>query len=213
MRGQTDRVQVPALTSPSLDEPITESRDISNWLCKQQPELVPDEHRETIERLMDQLYSFHAMSLSVPPDDHRHGVSNQAAAMLERADLSDSYRRRLEIKSLFHDQIHSRTLQSDHIEEVEEQARTFVNDVSVVLRMHQNGGPYIFGEKPTILDAHVTALAVRFIDLKRDDLLPDPALRDYALGVMATNEWHRATHGRPTVWNTSLGPVGALDPL
>jgi hypothetical protein len=99
----TDKVsrgQVPALTSPLLSAPLTDSRDISKWLCEQQPRLVPAEHRETIDRLMDGLYAFHALSLSTPERERIHGVPNVAAAMLERSDISDTWRRALELKSV-----------------------------------------------------------------------------------------------------------------
>lgn len=92
--------QVPALTSPALESTLDDSRDIAKWLCERQPELLPEEHRETIEHLMDKLYSFHGKALLVPPEDRKHGVPNQAAAMLESTDLSEYHRRALEMKSI-----------------------------------------------------------------------------------------------------------------
>lgn len=88
------------LKSPSSPSPIADSRDISRWLCEQQPQLVPSEHRDTIERLMDLVYGFHAQALCIPESRRTHGVKNLAAAQLERSDISERYRRALEIKSV-----------------------------------------------------------------------------------------------------------------
>lgn len=93
---------MPALTdsSTTLSAPLTDSHDICRWLCEQQPELIPSQHRETIERLMGEFYSFHAQALTVLPEDSKDGIPNQAAAKLERQDIVESYRRQLEIKSV-----------------------------------------------------------------------------------------------------------------
>ena len=88
------------MSSPSLSSVLTDSRDISRWLCEQQPELVPEEHKDSIVRLIDMLYDFHAMALTMPPEDRKDGVPNQAAALLENADLTEAHRRALEIKSV-----------------------------------------------------------------------------------------------------------------
>lgn len=92
--------QVPVLTSPTLSSPLHESYDISKWLCERQPELIPAEHREVILQLMDKLYKFHAMALTVALEDRKDGIPNQAAAFLENQNLSETHRRALEIKSI-----------------------------------------------------------------------------------------------------------------
>jgi glutathione S-transferase len=79
-------------------------------------------------------------------------------------------------------------------------------------KYHEEGKPWIFGHEPTILDAHAAVLAYRMMDLGRDDLLPD-IIRRYATAVRETKEWKKVTHGRPTVWNISLGPAAHLNPL
>lgn len=88
------------MTSPALESALDDSRDIAKWLCERQPELLPREHRETIERLMDKLYAFHGKALLVAPENRSHGYPNTAAAMLESTDLSEEYRRALEMKSI-----------------------------------------------------------------------------------------------------------------
>ncbi|POR38766.1 Thioredoxin-like protein [Tolypocladium paradoxum] len=66
--------QVPALTSPALESALDDNHDISKWLCARQPELVPDEHREGIERLMDKIYAYYAKALLVAPEDRNYGL-------------------------------------------------------------------------------------------------------------------------------------------
>ena len=61
---------------------------------------MPTERKEDIIRLMDEIYAFHAMALTIPEEDRLHGVPNMAAALLERSDISEEYRRALEMKSI-----------------------------------------------------------------------------------------------------------------
>ncbi|UNI24373.1 hypothetical protein JDV02_010124 [Purpureocillium takamizusanense] len=205
--------QVPALTSPLLDFNIVESRDIAEWLCQKQPELLPEEHRETIERLMGDMYSFHAKALLVAPDDRKDGIQNQAAAMLESPELTGAHRRALEIKSVFHDTYYSRTLEPDSISRAEKQAQVLMSDLASLLEVHKGDGKtWIFGDRPTILDAHAVAFTARLLDQKRSELVLD-AVKDYAEVVFKTEEWRKVTHGRPTLWDVSMGHAADLDPL
>ena len=91
---------MPVLTGLSLDAPITDSSDISRWLCAQQPKLKPAEHTATIDMLVKKIYAFHAMALTIPAEERKFGVPNQAAEKLEKENLSDGHRRALEIKSI-----------------------------------------------------------------------------------------------------------------
>lgn len=93
-------LQVPSLTSPELAAPISDSRGIATWLCAKQPELLPEEHKEAIARLMEKLYHFHLKALNIPADAANTGIPNKAAAMLENPGLSEQHRRALEIKSV-----------------------------------------------------------------------------------------------------------------
>lgn len=72
---------------------------------------------------------------------------------------------------------------------------------------------YLFGDKPSILDAYATTLVARLIDMGRDDLISEPLLREYAVAVMDTDEWRKATFGRKTIWEEKLGPVNQLWPV
>lgn len=91
--------QVPSLILSS-DITLKDSFDISNWLCDQQPELLPAECREGTLTLIREFYSFHARALTAYPDDSKDGFPNRAAAKLEQSGISESHRRQLEIKSV-----------------------------------------------------------------------------------------------------------------
>lgn len=73
-------------------------------------------------------------------------------------------------------------------------------------RSRAQDSTWIFGATPTILDAYATVFAARLADLSREDILND-TLRQYVTRVKATPEWNEVTHGRPTLWHESLGPV------
>lgn len=88
------------LTSAALPSSIDDSYAISKWLCEKQPELLPEQHRDDIDRLLGKLYDIHAMALSIAPYERNDGIPNQAAALLENAELSLGHRRALEIKSV-----------------------------------------------------------------------------------------------------------------
>lgn len=112
-----------------------------------------------------------------------------------------------------HDTFHSNTFDPDNVAYVEGVVLDFVKSLGKVIRERPTPTTYLFGDKPTILDAHATALLARLLDLGRDDLICDPDIRDYALGIMNTEEWQRITHGRRTLWEDSYGDVSEMDPL
>ncbi|KAH7019970.1 hypothetical protein EDB80DRAFT_212466 [Ilyonectria destructans] len=200
------KAQVPVLTSPHLPASLDDGRSVALWLCKEQPELVPEEHEEAISSLMDKIYSLQAISLALSAENQQYGFPNEAAALLEKNDLSPKYRRALEINSIFHEFTHSSSLDPENVAEAEAGALEFMHDLVEVFKEHNQGKTWIFGDQPTILDAHVAALAARLMDVDRGDLLPEE-VQAYARSVIATPEWNRVTSGRPTVWDDSLGKV------
>ncbi|KAI9904054.1 hypothetical protein N3K66_000583 [Trichothecium roseum] len=201
---------VPSLTSPSLPSALTDSRDISTWLCDKQPELLPEEHKENIVRLVDMLYDFHAMALMISPDDRKDGIPNQAAALLENPDLTEPHRRALEIKSIYHDTFHSHTLDSDNIAEVESKCVAFLDGIATLLQEREGGGDWLFGNRPTILDAHAFPFIRRLMDRNRLDLVTQDAVKAYAEGITKSKEWQRVSHGRRTLYDASYGPAREL---
>ncbi|KAF4124599.1 hypothetical protein GMORB2_5265 [Geosmithia morbida] len=209
--------QVPALRlSENRDgnEPtrlLADSSEILAWLCRLQPELIPKDHQEDIQSLLSSFYAFHAKPLTVKPEERNNGITNKAAAMLERTDISESHRRRLEVKSVYHDTKFRTTLDADNIETVESQARDFIRSVSDLLRRRQRqqqqqgdedfsgSAIYIFGTRPSVADAVVTALLARLMDVGRDDIVDDETARDYTTKVISSSEWQKVMQGRRTL--------------
>ena len=91
---------MPALTGPGLDPPLTDSLDISYWLCSFYPGLLPREYEVTIRTLLSKLHDIQALSLSVTDKEDRSEVVPCPAvdALLAKADISFHYRQALEYK-------------------------------------------------------------------------------------------------------------------
>lgn len=112
-----------------------------------------------------------------------------------------------------HDTIYGRMMEPANVEDVESRARGFCREIAALRQESKSTGIYLFGDKPTILDALSTTLIARLMDLGRDDLIFSSMTREYAFGVINTEEWLRTTLGRPTLWNVSLGHVHEMTPL
>lgn len=76
---------------------------------------------------------------------------------------------------------------------------------------YHEGDVWLFGQAvgPTILDAHLVPLITRLQDCGRQDLVPG-ILAAYAGRVRSTDAWREATHGRPTMWDVSMGHVADM---
>ena len=94
------KIQVPALASPNLDQPLTESLDISYWLCSFSPGLLPGEYEVTIRTLLSKLGDPQAESLSVTnKEDRSEGLPCPTVdALLAKEDIGFHYRQALEYK-------------------------------------------------------------------------------------------------------------------
>lgn len=96
--------QVPALTGPKLSAPLTDSVDISYWLCGHYPNLLPPDHESTIKYMFTKLHDLPIFALSarresMPPEWQTNGIPPTAIdALLAKPDISPEYRRALEHK-------------------------------------------------------------------------------------------------------------------
>ena len=109
-----------------------------------------------------------------------------------------------------HDTKYGSALEVQNIEIVEAKAEAFVMDLGEVLTQRQSEGPWIFGDRPTIIDAHAAAMIIRLIDVKRTDFVPENVL-EYARQVKATSQWQEVTLGRATNWDVSMGHAADLE--
>lgn len=92
--------QVPAMSSPSLPEPLTDSLDITYFLCDLYPNLAPEQHEEVIRDLLKQLHEIQYLSLSFTPAQNRAGGITTAIEELQaQQGLSESYSKALKYKA------------------------------------------------------------------------------------------------------------------
>ena len=94
--------QVPAMVGGRLSAPLTESLDISKFLCEYHFQgLMPSRFRETMDDLMGRLHEINGMSLSVTAsaDEFPEGIPIASVdELLSRDDISPEYRAALEAK-------------------------------------------------------------------------------------------------------------------
>lgn len=106
--------QVPALTGPKLSAPLTDSVDISYWLCGQYPKLLPPDHEPTIRDMFRKLHDIPIFTLSarrdsMPPEWQANGIPPTAVdALLAKPDseISPEYRKALEGKRELYAEFH-----------------------------------------------------------------------------------------------------------
>lgn len=99
MYGELIGLQVPTMVT-STGQKMTESMDMIVWLYARHPELLPPQYHDKIKQLLDDFYSFPVRALTAATDDTKDEFPNKAAEVLERVELNDDHRRRLEIKSV-----------------------------------------------------------------------------------------------------------------
>ncbi|KAG8158127.1 hypothetical protein KVR01_011888 [Diaporthe batatas] len=216
--------QVPTLTGPKLPAPLTDSVDISYWLSGHYPKLLPPDLEPTIRDLFTKLHDIDIYCLcvrpeSVPPEWRTSGVPPVSVdALLAKPDseISPEYRKALLKKREFHVKTKNDALRLDQVERAEKQARDFFSELLSIRKTHGADSVWLFGPEagPTILDAHTVPFIARMRDEKvgRGNLVP-PELQEYASRVMGRPEWDEVMHGRPTIYDASMGPVRELDPL
>lgn len=96
------------------------------------------------------------------------------------------------------------------------QAETKTHELcNTLMKIYQKQGSssrWLFGNEPTVLDAHVVAFFARLLDVNRDDLIPE-SLREYTARIVSGTEWEEVVHGRSTMWSVAIGHVHLLDPM
>lgn len=69
-------------------------------------------------------------------------------------------------------------------------------------------GEWTFGAAvgPTVLDSHLLPLVLRCVEVGNAELIPDE-LQRWAEAAARGPAWQKVMHGRPTVYNPSMGPI------
>ncbi|KIX95926.1 uncharacterized protein Z520_08181 [Fonsecaea multimorphosa CBS 102226] len=192
---------VPALLAPSLGVKLTDSTDITQYLCDRYPSLVPPAHKQTIESLLEELHEISYVTISFKPEDRRvEGVMEAVQEIMARPDTSPRYREMLQRKF----DNHKNNLQkfqdnNQSIASVEADSRAYLEKISQLLSKHGQQ-TWIFGAEvgPTALDAHTVVFIARLLDAERAHLIPEDVLR-YGNPKLQSAEWLGITKGNPTL--------------
>ncbi|KEF62036.1 uncharacterized protein A1O9_00008 [Exophiala aquamarina CBS 119918] len=189
--------QVPVLAhSSKVDAPITDSLKITNWLATKYPDLMPTEHEAEIRQKLNDLHALNYFSLSFPG---RPQIAQQLEANVQRrlqdSSISDRYRKALEFKLGVTKRDKSGGLVPAVTAENEKNAKSLLSELSDKLRGPES---WIYGEKPTAIDAHLVVFIARMMDVGREQLIPEK-LRDYTHWAMQKPEWVNMMGGRSTM--------------
>jgi glutathione S-transferase len=90
------------MTSPELTEPITESLEITLHIAQFYPNLLPQQHKATILKLLEELHAIQPLSLSISPSNLNEESGDIPSTSFEKLllsdDISPQYRKSLEYK-------------------------------------------------------------------------------------------------------------------
>lgn len=93
--------QVPAMTSAALATPLTDSVDITKYMCSLYPSLAPSALQQTIFAALEQLHEIQYLSLSFTKQNETPMTSNidfYTKRRMNQPSVSESYRKALEYK-------------------------------------------------------------------------------------------------------------------
>lgn len=73
---------------------------------------------------------------------------------------------------------------------------------------------WTFGARvgPTVLDSHLVPLVLRCVEAGNAELVP-PELQRWAEAKSKSPEWQKVMHGKPTMWDPSMGPVADMQEM
>ncbi|KJZ71915.1 hypothetical protein HIM_08671 [Hirsutella minnesotensis 3608] len=190
--------QVPVLVNKgALGAPMPQTLDISWYLCDWYPDLLPREHEAQIRRLLEELHAINYAVLTFGPDAALlRGSMGRVDGLLGRRDISAAHREALELKARhMRDSAHGFTM--DGLRRHEERSRGFLAKI-VEVRGRFGDDAYIFGPRPTVLDAHVLPFIGRLCDRKRADLV-DQRLASWFQAFKSGSMWREVVPGETTL--------------
>ncbi|KAF2995482.1 hypothetical protein E8E14_003867 [Neopestalotiopsis sp. 37M] len=195
--------QVPVLTNDEhLPKPMPESVDISFYLCDWYPRLLPREHEAVIRSLIKELHEINYGVLTFgTASKHPTKLVDKVEELLQQPALSDAYRSALERKAKI---LKGRqgTLTGDTLAKHEDKTRELCAKV-LDLKQKSRGessqpSRYIFGDSPTVLDAHMLVFLCRVADAGRSSMVP-PALLEWLEEFRRGDLWTQIVPGGTTL--------------
>ncbi|OCT52822.1 hypothetical protein CLCR_10613 [Cladophialophora carrionii] len=175
--------QVPVLLSPGfLDRPITDSLDITLWLCERYPDLRPLEHAEEINSLLRNLHVINFFSLSMRNRPQRASTQEQAIhAQLNVPGLSDRHKKALEYKLEVTRAEKVGGVKPEVIQAEIERTRALLTEIDNTRKANNTTNSedaWIFGTAaPTALDTTLVCLVARLMDVDLAELVPTALLQ------------------------------------
>ncbi|KIX94961.1 uncharacterized protein Z520_09271 [Fonsecaea multimorphosa CBS 102226] len=187
--------QVPVLLCPGLlEKPITDSLDITFWLCERHPGLRPPEYAGDINRLLRDLHAINFFSLSMRRNPQRAEMQEaKILAQMNKPDISARHKKALEYKLTVNSSEKVEGVRPEVIKEEIERARALLNDIDGMRRAHNEknltADAWIFGtEVPTALDTTLICLLARLMDVQLEEIIPS-ALLEMGRAVRATTKF------------------------
>lgn len=88
---------------------------------------------------------------------------------------------------------------TETLDEATDLTKKFLPKVQALMEKHNDGtskNAYIFGQQPTVLDAHVLVFLCRLYDLGKTDLIPDELLK-WVEGFRQGEVWKKLMENVP----------------
>ncbi|KAL7782758.1 hypothetical protein V8C43DRAFT_295523 [Trichoderma afarasin] len=184
--------QVPALTSPSLPEPIYDSVKITHYLARLFPSLMPPSQADIISSLLERLHSINFFTLTFTG---RSGVANIIEEKILRligSDVSPQYQKALQYKLEIQ---RKEKINCVGLDDLEEMTKRTISVLEMCSEHLMEGKKWLFGlETPTALDAHLVTFIARLKDINKGDLVPQ-SLLTYAAAAQNMAEWKNVVQG------------------
>ncbi|KAI1097134.1 hypothetical protein F4804DRAFT_328522 [Jackrogersella minutella] len=180
---------------------MDESVDISYYVADWYPSLLPPQHKQVIEELMNELHeiSYRLLTFGTTPK-YPHIALDWMREQINRANISEEYRKALEYKAGL-TKVWADNHSEDDLAENEGRTRSFCAKIVALMEKRpteEDGFMYIFGPEPTVLDAHVVVFLGRVYEKRRFDLLP-PILVQWHEYIRNTDLWKRAVPAGATL--------------
>ncbi|KAK8017103.1 hypothetical protein PG993_015292 [Apiospora rasikravindrae] len=207
--------QVPAMTGGALERPLTDSISITLYLAETHyPAMLPAAHAAVIRGLLGRIHAIHGLSFTNknPTKEMTQHNPSPVEEILKRTDLSPKYRKALEGKLKFHNENNALAFQPAVVAKAHADLQTIFAEITEHRKRsgaHDQEPPvWTFGNDvgPTALDSHLLPLVLRCVEAGNAELVP-PELQRWAAAMAKGPIWQKVMHGRPTLWDPSMGPV------
>ncbi|KAK6860812.1 hypothetical protein PG995_004448 [Apiospora arundinis] len=209
--------QVPAMTGGALTQPLTDSITITLHLAEQHyPAMLPPEHAAVIRDLLKRIHAIPGLSFTnknPTAEMAKYNPSPVEHILNNEKDISPEYRKALEGKLKFHQEGNAVAFQPSVVAKAHADLQTIFAEIT---EHRKRSGAYdkesppewTFGKLvgPTALDSHLLPLVLRCVDAGNAELVP-PELQRWAAAQAKGPVWQKVLHGRPTLWDPSMGPV------